>query len=222
MVYPITRVFLLPLIRFFIKKTVGLENVPKQGPYIIACKHMGPFDGVFIASVIIPRINQKIYFVSNIAKWGWFWEKVVAERWAANIPFYKENPRICLDITLHYLKEGKIVGIFPEGVIQEYDPYKHKAKTGVARLAIWSKVPIVPIGLFHDITVKSDLPKLTRRRQVIKNILLNPHSLEIHIGKPFEIKEFYDKKITSELLHEATNKIMDKIDELTKIKLLKT
>lgn len=217
MVYPIAKLTLLPFIRFFIKKVVGLEHVPQQGPYILACKHVGPLDGVFIAAVVIPRINQKIYFVSNIAKWGWFWEKVVSEWWAGNIPFYKDNPRLCLDIALNYLKEGKVIGIFPEGIVQEYDPDKYRAKTGTARLALWARAPIVPVGLVHDITVRSDLLKLQRRRQVIKNILLNPHSLEIHIGRPFELKEYYGREMTRELLDETTNRIMDSIDALTRI-----
>ena len=217
MVYPIARLTLLPFIRFFIKKTIGFANIPKKGPYIIACKHMGPLDGTFIASTIIPKVNQKVHFIANIAKWGWFWEKVVAEWWAGNIPYYKNNPHACLEVAKAYLNESEIVGIFPEGVIQEFDPKKARAKTGAARLALWAKVPIVPIGLVHDITIRTDMPKIQHRRQVIKNILLNPHSLEVHIGKVFDLREFYDREVTKELLKQATDVIMDKIDSLTRL-----
>jgi len=217
MVYPFARLTLLPFIRFFIKKTIGFENIPDKGPYIIACKHLGPLDGTFIAATIIPKVNKRLHFIANIAKWGWFWEKVVAEWWAGNIPYYKENPRACLEIARAYLREGKIVGVFPEGVVQEYDPSKRRAKTGAARLALWTRVPIVPVGLVHDITIRTDMPKIHRRRQVIKNILLNPHSLEIHIGKSFELREFYNKDMTKEVLIQATDIIMDKIDNLTYI-----
>jgi len=217
MVYPIARHTLLPFIRFFIKKAVGLENIPMKGPYILACKHLGPLDGPFIGAVIIPKIDQKIYFFANYAKWGWFWEKVVCERWAGNIPFFEDNPKLCIDMALDHLQKGHIVGIFPEGVVQDYDPRQRRAKTGTARLAIWAKVPIIPVGLVHDISIRHDLPKIQRRRQVIKNFLLNPHSLEIHIGRPFQLQEYYDKPIEKESLVEATNKIMDKIDSLTNI-----
>jgi 1-acyl-sn-glycerol-3-phosphate acyltransferase len=216
MVYPIARCTLLPLIRFFIKKTVGLEHLPKKGPYIIACKHLGPLDGTFIAAVIVPHVGQKVHFIANIAPWGWWWQKVVAEHWAGNIPFNHDTPSVCLEVAYDYLQKGRIVGIFPEGVIQEYDPAKRRAKTGTARLALRTHAPIVPIGLVHDISVRSDLPKLRQRRQVIKNILLNPHSLEIHIGKPFTLKQYYQQEVTGELLEKATNEIMDTIDSLTK------
>jgi 1-acyl-sn-glycerol-3-phosphate acyltransferase len=217
MAYPIARLTLLPLIRFFIKKTIGLEQLPKKGPYIVACKHLGPLDGTFIAAVVIPHVDQKVYFIANVAPWGWWWKKIVAEQWAGNILYNPDNPSICLEIAYDYLQKGRIVGIFPEGIIQEYDPRKKRAKTGTARLALRAKVPIIPIGLVHDVSVRWDLPKLQQRRQVIKNILLNPHSLEINIGKPFTLKEFYGQEVTTELLEQATDKIMDHIDRLTKI-----
>ncbi|MFA5052207.1 MAG: lysophospholipid acyltransferase family protein, partial [Patescibacteria group bacterium] len=200
--------------------TVGLENLPTQGPYIIACKHMGPLDGVFIGAVIVPYLNQKIYFFTNIAKWGWWWEKIVSERWAGSIPYYRDNPTACLEIASGYIKQGRIIGIFPEGIIQDYGQ-RGRAKTGAARLAIWNRIPIVPVGLVHDISVRIDLPRMHRRRQVIKNILLNPHSLEIHIGKPFEVSQYYSQELTHEVLIEATNFIMTRIDALTKINVIK-
>ncbi|MFA6552906.1 MAG: lysophospholipid acyltransferase family protein [Patescibacteria group bacterium] len=218
-VYPITRYTLFPLIRFFIKKTLGLENLPKKGPYLIACKHMGPLDGVFIGAVIVPYINQKLYYFTNVAQWGWVWEKLVAERWAGSIPYYRDNPGASLEIANELIRQGKVIGIFPEGIIQDYGQ-RGRAKTGAARLAIWHHIPIVPVGLVHDISVRTDLPRMFRKRQVLKNILLNPHSLEIHIGQPFEISQYYGRDMTHEMLIEATNAIMMNIEKLTKINVI--
>ncbi len=217
--HPVARLVIFPTIKFFVKKTVGLEHLPKKGPYIIACKHVGPLDGIFIGAVIISYIKRKIHFVANVARWGWFWEEVISKRWAGCIPYYREHPQLCLDTAQEYLRGGKVIGIFPEGIIQEYKPNKHRAKTGAARLAIWARVPIVPIGLQYDITVRSDLPRLERRRQVIKNTLLNPHSLEIHIGQPFELNDYYDVELSHQELTNATHDIMKRVDQLTKIRL---
>ncbi len=207
----------MPTIRFFIKKTVGLEHIPRQGPFLLTCKHLGPMDGIFIAAVIVPIINQKVRFVTNIAKAGWFWEEIVAKRWAGCIPFYREAPKTCIDLALEYLQRGEVVGIFPEGLIQDFGTHEHRAKTGAARLAIWGQVPVVPVGLVHNISVRQDLPFLQRRRQVIKNILLNPHALEIHIGRPFELSEYYYQEMNKQLLVEASEKIIDQIDLLTTV-----
>jgi hypothetical protein len=73
------------------------------------------------------------------------------------------------------------------------------------------------VGLVHDISVRNDLPKLRQRRQVIKNILLNPHSMEVHIGPPFTLQRYYQEEVTAAVLEQATNEIMDKIDVLTKV-----
>lgn len=217
MAYPIAKKTLLPFIRFFIRETKGLENVPSQGPFIIACKHIGSLDGVFIAASIIPKINQKIYFVSNVAKWGWIWEKIVAERWAGAIPFYKDNPKICLDIALDYLKKGRVVGIFPEGVLEDKITNGYKVKTGTARLAIWSKLPILPVGLDYKFSSKDVTNNMHSRWHVIRNTILNPHSISVQIGEPFKIDEYYNKELNKDILTEATGKIMNKINALTKV-----
>ncbi len=216
-VYPISRKLLFPLIRFFVKRVTGWEHLPAAGPYVIASKHLGPLDAFFIYAEIVPRINEKVHFMANNAKWGWFWEKVVSEQWAGTIPYYHKNPRLSLQIADTYLKQGHVIGIFPEGILQEYDEHRRRAKTGAARLAIWNHVPIVPIGLMHDVTVRPDLPRMQRRRQVIRNMLYNPHALEIHIGPAFTLERYYDQPLTRELLQNATNDIMDHIDERSRI-----
>jgi 1-acyl-sn-glycerol-3-phosphate acyltransferase len=216
MVYPIIRTIFFPLLRFFIKKTVGLANIPTNGPFIIACKHVTGFDGFFLASVLIPRVNQKVHFIAHIKKWGKLWREIVCERWGGVVPFDVNNRAHCLDIAFEHLQRGEAVVIFPEGYLHEYYPDK-KPRTGIARLALRARVPIVPVGLKYDITVRNDLPVLYQNRKALINTLFNPHSLEINIGEKFELKKYYNKDITKELLRQATNEVMDKIETLSRI-----
>jgi len=216
MVYPFSRITFFPLLRFFIRRTTGLEHVPLHGPYLIACKHVTALDGYFLASVLVPRVNQKVHFIAHLKKWGRFWQEIVCRRWAAVIPFDVNNRAHCLGIALEYLQSGKIVGIFPEGYLHEYYPDK-KPRTGIARLALRARVPIVPVGLKYNITVRNDLSVLYQNRKAIINTFLNPHSLEIHIGQPFELKEYYGREITRGLLLEMTEIVMRKIDNLTEV-----
>lgn len=210
-VYPIARLTLLPLIRLFIRDARGFENLPARGPFILACKHQAVLDGVFVAAAIIPKLNEKIHFIARIAKWGWFWEKVVAERWAANIPYYDENPRLCLEIARHHLEQGRIVGIFPEGVLEEYEEYErikgYRGRTGVARLALWAGAPVVPVGLYNIRTGS--------RQRVILHTLLHPNTVRIRIGKPIALPKIEPHEITHERLREVTDAIMMEINRLT-------
>ena len=218
MVYPIAKKTLFPFVRFFINEVRGLENVPKKGPFIIACKHVGSLDGVFLASVVIPKLNQKIYFISNLAKWGWLWEKIISEKWAGAIPFDKQDRNKCLEVALEKLKQGKIVGIFPEGILQErLKKAMPQAKTGLARLAIWAKVPIIPVGLEYNINNSEGIKYMVNRWHVISHSLLHPKSISINIGQPFEVSEYYDRQLENGMLHEVTGKIIKKIESLTKI-----
>lgn len=218
MVYPVTRKTLFPILRSFINRISGLENLPKKGPYIIVGKHVSALDGYLLAAALIPYLNQKIHFIANTRKWGWLWEKVVAQGWGGSIPFDTTNRSRCLSLAAKLLEDRKIVGIFPEGYLREYGRREYQARTGIARLAIATRTPIVPVGLKYDITVKNDLPVLYQYGKSIKNIIINKDSLELNIGRPFNLEMYYNKEVTKELLRKATDEVMSKIEDLSEVK----
>ena len=218
MIYPVTRVIFFPLLRAFVKRIEGLEHVPKTGPLIIACKHITAIDGYLLASVLIPFFNQKVHFIANAKKWGVIWEKFISQRWAGCIPFDTANRSQCLATAQKLLEKGKIVGIYPEGYLLEYGQNKYQARTGVARLSLWEHVPILPVGFRYNISVKNRLPVLYQYWRSILNILRHPRSLDIVFGHAFELKTYYNKPITKELLRQATNEVMDRIDSLCQIR----
>ncbi|HCJ52543.1 MAG: hypothetical protein A2898_00940 [Candidatus Kerfeldbacteria bacterium RIFCSPLOWO2_01_FULL_48_11] len=207
MAYPVARHIIPPFLRFFIRSINGLEYAPKQGPYIIACKHTGTLDGLFIASVIISAIKKKIHFIANVSHRGWFWKKYIFENWAGSIRFDKKNPSQCLNAAMEYLKKNEIVGIFPSGLLEHGETENSRGKTGVARLALWSKVPVLPVGL-HNFRV------LKRGRMIMKH-LMNPHNMRITIGQLMTFPDVYDKPISHELLREVTGRIINRIEELS-------
>jgi 1-acyl-sn-glycerol-3-phosphate acyltransferase len=218
MVYPFTRVTFFPLLRLFIRRIEGLESIPRTGPLIVACKHITALDGFFLASVLIPFLNQKVHFVANTRKWGMVWEKLVSQHWAGCIPFDKANRSHCLTTAQELLKKGKIVGIYPEGYLLEYGRNRYQARTGVARLALWERATIIPVGFRYNISLKNRLPVLYQYWKSIVNIFRHPRSLDIVFGHAFELKSYYNKPITRELLRQATNEVMSHIDSLCQIK----
>lgn len=202
--------------RFFMKRTVGLENLPKKGPFIIACKHIGSLDGFFLGAAVVPYLNRKIHFIASTKRWGYIWETLIAKKWGGVIQFFPEDRRRCLDEAREYLENGEIVGLFPEGYLYEYKR-DNRGKTGTARLALWTKVPIIPVGLTYDITVENRVPVLYQFWKAVRNALKNPHSMVFTFGKPFELTEYYDKDITEDVLRESTEKIISKIEALTDV-----
>lgn len=208
MIYPISRFTLFPFIQFFVKRTTGFEHLPASGPYILACKHTGPLDGEFIGAALVPRINRKIHFISNVNKWGWFWENIIAVRWAGCIPYNRHDRRKCLLTAREHLEQGKIVGIFPSGVLDDLESLReYKGKTGVARLALWTKVPVIPVGIHNFYTKKKHV-------MVLKH-LRHPKTMMIRIGEPMTFPDEYGKPITYELLKSVTENIVKRIEELS-------
>ena len=93
------------------------------------------------------------------------------------------------------LKAGKKLFIFPEGTrLKDESAIMGEIKSGLALIAIKTKTPIVPMWVVQK-------PRLFRKSQCI-------------IGKPFELSEFYGKKLDEETLNEANNIVRDKMLEL--------
>lgn len=140
MVYPITRLWLIPLSKLLIKKIKGAENVPHKTPFIIIGNHEKPsLDAILIAHIIIGKLNRKVHF---IAKTGWwFLGDIICRQWAGCVPLL--NPKQAYKEAKELAESGEIVGFFPESDIKRTD----NPKTGAVRLAIETNIPILPIAV---------------------------------------------------------------------------
>lgn len=124
----------------------GLHNLPKDGPFILAPNHMSNFDpvsmGYFMADVG--------YEVRFLAKDSLFKTPVIGDffRWWGMIPVVRGSSHATdsLKYAREALEEGDVVGIYFEGTLTR-DPafWPMKGKTGLARLALDTRVPIIPV-----------------------------------------------------------------------------
>ena len=96
--------------------------------------------------------------------------------------------------SLKCLKNGEKICIFPEGTRNKTNADMLPFKSGASVMAIKARVPIVPIMQYKK----------------PKPFLLN----HILIGEPFEFTEYYDKKLTDELIREADEKLREKLLEM--------
>ena len=87
------------------------------------------------------------------------------------------------------LKNNEKIVIFPEGTRNKTGEDMLAFKHGAAIMAIRTKTPIIPMVIYNK-------PKLFRCTHIL-------------IGEPFELKEYYDRKLTNEEMNEADNKIRD-------------
>lgn len=124
-------------------KVYGLENVPKEGGFVIACTHNGYIDILNLGVSVLPR---EIHFMAkkqlfDIKGLGWLIKNLNA------FPVDRENPGpSVIKVPRQLIKEGKIVGIFPSGTRSSENSELKAGAVTIAQLAKSQIVPAAYIG----------------------------------------------------------------------------
>jgi 1-acyl-sn-glycerol-3-phosphate acyltransferase len=127
----------------------GLENVPRSGPALLAFNHIAYLDPLAAAYVVdrahrVPRFLAKSELFED-KKIGWVLrgaKQIEVRRGSKDAP-------MALEHAFAALKRGELIVVFPEGTITtDPDLKPMRAKTGTARLALGSGVPVVPCALW--------------------------------------------------------------------------
>jgi 1-acyl-sn-glycerol-3-phosphate acyltransferase len=202
--YGTLRAFLTPfLMILFRPKVKGLRNVPATGPLIIASNHLSFSDSIFMP-LVVPRkvtfLAKSEYFTSPGPK-GLL--KKLTFIALGQVPVDRSGGRrseAAIITGLQVLSEGKCLGIYPEGT-RSPDGRLYKGRTGIARLAIESGAPIIPVAMFNT-------EKIQPTGKVIPNIQ--------RVGMTFGEPMYFDGDSTDlAYLREVTDQIMNRIQELS-------
>ncbi len=203
MLYPIARMTLSPIYKLWLRKIEGLENLPLGKPFIIALNHASYYDTILSHIIIIPKTGRQVHALVNRRYWDRFLSRIIIE-WGRAIPVYvgkyasKEKNNESFRKAVSFLKKGEIIEIFPEGK-RSSDGKLQKAYTGVAKLAVKSKVPVIPIGI-------RDSDKVLPRGAILPRF----KRAEFIIGKPIH----FNKKPSEKNYKDITRKIMKEIAKL--------
>ena len=205
MAYRLLKSFLIPLLMLLFRpKVTGLRNVPTNGAAIIASNHLSFSDSIFMP-VVVPRnvtfLAKSEYFTSpGLAG---FIKKLTFIA-LGQVPIDRSGGKrseAALLTGLRLLKEGRCIGIYPEGT-RSPDGRLYKGRTGIARLAIESGAPIIPVAMFNTAEIQPTgqvVPKVRRVEMVFgEAIYLNGDSTD------------------QVLLRTLTNQLMEKIAQLSK------
>ena len=184
---------------------VGLENVPTDGPFIVAPNHLSFFDSV-IVQALMPRpvafFAKAEYFTTGGVKgkvMKAFFESV------GSIPVERGEQAAsvqALKTLLDILESGKGIGIYPEGT-RSRDGILYRGRTGVGWLALSTGAPVVPVGLIG-----------TEKLQPAGTNRITPHHFTLAFGKPLQF-EHLGRKHPLPQRRAATDQIVDAIAELT-------
>jgi 1-acyl-sn-glycerol-3-phosphate acyltransferase len=146
-VYALGRVICYPIRLLFRIRTIGTQRVPRRGPVLLAVNHVSLLDPLLVLW-LGECTRRKIRFLA------------MAELWKIRIlKFFLVNTRqipvaragigavASLQPAEVALREGACVCIFPEGLISD-DLELQPGKTGIARLAAVTGVPVTPVGVW--------------------------------------------------------------------------
>jgi 1-acyl-sn-glycerol-3-phosphate acyltransferase len=179
----------------------GRENLPRSGPVILAANHRSFLDSIFLPLVIRRRVTfvaKAEYF--DDPKTAWFFRGV------GQIPIRREGGSAserALASAMDVLQRGQVFAIYPEGT-RTRDGYLHRGHTGVARLALRSRAPIVPVGLVGTDEIQPvdrRLPRPFRR-------------VSIRFGAPVDVSRHAAHDADHLALRAIVDEVMFEIHEL--------
>ena len=157
-----------PLLNILFRPWVrGSENVPRKGAAILASNHLS-----FVDSIFLPlKVSRQVTF---LAKSDYFTGKGVKGalvRWffkaTGQLPIDRSGGKASedsLNTGLGVLERGLLLGIYPEGT-RSPDATLYRGRTGIARMVLEAKVPVVPVAMIDTEKVQpigAKYPKIRR------------------------------------------------------------
>ena len=188
----IMRVFYQPWIR-------GEENVPEEGAAILASNHLAVIDSFFLP-LLLPRrvvfLGKQDYFTGRGLR-----GRLVAAfmRGVGTIPVDRGGGKAseaALNTGLKVLRGNGLFGIYPEGT-RSPDGRLYRGKTGVARLALESGAPVIPVAMIG-----------TNIAQPIGKRIPKMHRIGIVIGEPLDFSRYSGMANDRFVLRSVTDEIM--------------
>ena len=188
-------IILGPIVRLLFRPWVeGIENVPTEGPVVLAANHNSFMDSIFLPLVVkrpVVFLGKSDYFDKWYMRWFFAGVGVIPVRREGG-----EAGEASLNAGVAQLQNGLAVGIYPEGT-RSPDGRLYRGKTGVARMALRAGAPIVPvalIGTYECQPADRKLPKIMR--------------IGIRFGRPLDVARYAGKEDDRFVLRSITDELM--------------
>ena len=139
-----------PALRIIFRPQVsGVENVPEHGAAILASNHLSYADWLFMPLTLTRRVTfvAKAEYFSTPGIKGWFQKKFFSG--AGQVPIDRSGANAAegaMKSAEQILAKGELFGIYPEGT-RSHDGKLYRGKTGVARLALETGAPVIPVAV---------------------------------------------------------------------------
>jgi 1-acyl-sn-glycerol-3-phosphate acyltransferase len=196
---PLLRVLFRPWVR-------GAENIPASGAAILASNHLSFSDSIFLPLMV----NRPVTFLAKSEYFTGKGLKGALSRWfftsTGQIPIDRSGGKASeasLNTGLRVLAGDSLLGIYPEGT-RSPDGRLYRGRTGIARMVLEAKVPVIPVAMIDTEKVQAIGQKLPRILRV-----------GIVIGKPLDFSRFDGMEGDRIVLRAVTDEIVYELAKLS-------
>ena len=183
----------------------GMEHVPREGPVLVAANHISYYDPIAHGYFLITRAKRYPRFLAKIEL---FDNKLIGPllRRMKHIPVRRgSGDHGPIEFGLKSLHQGEMILVYPESTVTtnpDFSPMK--GKTGIARLAIISGVPVIPLAVWGSAPVwqKGD-----------RNFKYG-RPIWVKAGPPLDFSRFEGHADNPEVIREVTDEVMAQLSVL--------
>ena len=210
MFYRLMKLIVAPLLKIFFRPWVeGMENIPAEGPAILASNHLSFSDSFFLPALMRRRVTfiaKSEYFTGTGVK-----GKLTAAffKGVGQLPVDRSGVRgageAAIRSGMEVIERGELFGVYPEGT-RSPDGKLYRGKVGgLARIALATGAPVIPVA-------RIDTEKLQPPGQVKPNFGVRPG---IRIGAPLDFSRYHGMENDRFILRSVTDEVMYEIMRLS-------
>jgi 1-acyl-sn-glycerol-3-phosphate acyltransferase len=196
-----------PILKIVFRPQVeGAENVPGEGPSILASNHLSYADWLFMPATLPRKVTfvaKAEYFTGPGIK-GWFQKLFFTG--SGQVPIDRSSASAAegaLSSAKQVLADGDLFGIYPEGT-RSHDGRLYRGKTGVARLTLETGVPVIPVAVVGTDVVAPPGKKFGSITRPV-----------VRFGKPLDFSRYEGMENDRYILRSITDEIMYEIMRLS-------
>ncbi|MFH1150950.1 MAG: lysophospholipid acyltransferase family protein [Actinomycetota bacterium] len=195
----------------------GADNVPVEGGALLVCNHRSVLDPL----ALMNEIDRYIHFVAGSRGFLVPTARTLYHMTGMVRLSLKGGTRSGrgMDEAVRLMREGEIVGIFPEGVESFMRPDRASRisyfRTGFARMALEAGVPVIPAVCVpeEEVSISSLPARLIGSYADHAAVAEGPARLALYrrmlvrVGKPIELSGFLDQKLTKSAIDTLSGKL---------------
>ncbi|MCD9197370.1 lysophospholipid acyltransferase family protein [Aeromicrobium wangtongii] len=194
--------FLRPVLMVITKRDwQGQERLP-EGGFVLAPNHLSHLDPFLISHFMVDQGIPPRFLVKDTLMSLPVAGRIL--RSAQQIPVYRssEGAAESLRAAIAAVEAGSVVTIYPEGTITR-DPaaWPMSGRTGAVRVALATGCPLVPVMQWGPQEI---LWPYTKRPRFFPR-----KTIHVRVGEPLDLSDLAGRELTEQVLHEATDRLMD-------------